>query len=247
MIAKVDVAENLEFAKATMRVEATEVQVDGSITPDEYYFSFAGDPHEVAEAVQESANRARQLLLEEGRSSSNTPQDLASTAIQDGGKQIKQSTSSKAYAYPGSMTPERQESSNASPAEDLPSRMHIGSQSMTSDDFTYPPDTSELPEPRVVTNAQDSPWATWIRKQPRKVLAVPAKIPFVGRLPLTHWSHTGKRVSGSGKARDSSSEEEADAIDEMDIVSQEKEFLKSTFGLGDREEVVYREFMMSSG
>lgn len=239
-IAKVDVAENLEFAKATMRVEAMEHQIDGSITPDEYYFSFAGNPHEIVEAVEHSASRARQLALEADRSQSNTPQDLSRTARpRHGDTDIRENA--------GETLTQLQESSDTSFDEDS-SPLDPNNHSAFLDRYTYPPSLSGLPEPRSVRQSSDGAWTTWIRKQPRKVFGVPAKLPFAGRLPFTYWGHSGKH-EGSAPFHDgggTSSDDEADMVEELDLTSKEKRFLKTTFGLGEREEVVYRKSLDGS-
>lgn len=228
-IAKVDVAENLEFAKATMRVEAVEQQIDGSVTPDEYYFSFAGNPEEVVQTVSASIDRARQAILKASRSESNTPQDLSRTAH----PQLQTDKfDQKSMLY-------RQDSSDtnfcASPTQ-------TASPSMSLDDYTYPPSVSDLPEPSSIRNSVDSAWTTWIRKQPRRVLGVPAKLPFASRLPFTYWGQGVHKQASSSSFDDhaKSSEDETDMIEEVDLLSKEREFLKTTFGLGEREEVVYR-------
>lgn len=231
-INKVEVAENLEFAKATMRVEAVEQQIDGSVTPDEYYFSFAGDPHEVARTVQASASHARQLVLEAGRSLSNTPQGHANMAsTQVGSSPSETEAVLKRQDSKGS-------SGSSSPGE-------MTRSSMLLDQYTYPPSVSGLPEPRSVTSSGDGAWTTWIRKQPRKVLGVPAKLPFAGRLPFAYWGQDGQRGTSSAfdGAAAIASDDEADMVEEIDLLSKEREFLKTTFGLGDREEVIYRKYL----
>lgn len=210
-----------------MRVEAVEQQIDGSVTPDEYYFSFAGDPHEVARFVGDSAACARELVAEASGSQSNTPQDLSRTS-----RPFRKSTHQK---EPMSRQDSHDSSCSSSPVD-------TASPSMFLDHYTYPPGVSGQPEPRSISGSSDTAWTTWIRKQPRKVLGVPAKLPFAGRLPFTYWGHSGKRDTSLSLHDDAviSSEDGMDMMEGIDLVSKEKEFLKTTFGLGEREEVIYR-------
>lgn len=230
MIAKVDKSENLEFAKATMRVEAIEQQLDGSVTPDEYYFSFAGNPDEVVQAVRASIDQARQTFLEASRSQSNTPQNLSSTAH----PQLEVDTSHQKAIL------QRQYSDDT---DVCTSPVQTTSPSMYLDDYTYPPSVSGLPEPSSIRHSGGNAWTTWIRRQPRKVLGVPAKLPFASRLPFTYWPNSLHQQDSPANydVNAVSGEDETDMMEEVDLVSKEKEFLKTTFGLGEREEVVYRE------
>lgn len=224
-----------------MRIQATEMQIDGSITPDEYYFSFAGDPHEVAEAVEEFVVRAKQFVMEHARSSSNTPQDLSNR------NKVRQhprnASNSSRISYPRSPSPRSSEDGDT-PSEGALRHAEHESHPTLLESYTYPPGTSELPQPSILSDMHQHAWSTWIRKQPRRVLGVPAKLPFAGRLPFTYWGHLGKKEASDypAEGRDFSSEDEVEITTEMDLLSKEKEFLKSTFGLGEREEVVYRKF-----
>lgn len=228
-ISKVDTAEHLEFAKATMRIEALEADGADSLTPDEYYFSFACDPLEVVAQLEEPLTRARAISMQRLRSQSSTPQAVPLATIELKGDGGINTTS----------TPdERRKSLSSDPEDKDLDLFETDNQSTTLPHHTYPPGSQSAGQfPRAMLTSESIAWTTWMRKQ----LAVPANLPFPSRIPfIPRRSNKRKLAQGVSQRGDTSiGNEELEKA--MSAVDRQKHVLYDTFGLSERETLVYSE------